>query len=461
MSIGSLLYVSRDSLQASQMGIDITGANIANVNTPGYTRQRAVIKSTGGNDIENGVIQTGVGVEQIERQYDRYLEGQLIVQKQNTGYSSTLNDRLSSIESIFNESGSGGLTDQLNKFWSGWETLSTNPSGQVERDSVVANAQSLATKLANFSNELNNLRNDVKTTTKDLVSTINTNISEIRSLNEKISITGTSNGDTNVLQDKLISLVGDLGEKIGINWFQNNDGTVNIFLQDGTPLVQKLVATDLKAVETAEHVSIYPETGTREDSLNSTITTGQLGALVKIQDETIPSYLARLDTFTKALADSVNEQHREGYDSDKNAGTDFFTYDPSCPSASLKVNPDIVANLRKIAAASTVNGDGDNATNMANIQHSLLLEGNSVTLNTYHAATVGNIGREVADSATDLSHQTAIMDNVSNRRESISGVSIDEEMILLMKYQMSYNAAGRLAKTVTDMMDVLMTLGEN
>ena len=460
MSISSLLYVSRDSLQASQMGIDITGANIANVNTPGYTRQRAVIKSTGGNDIENGVIQTGVNIDKIERQYDRYLEGQLIVQRQNTGYSSTLNDRLSSIESIFNESGSGGLTDQLNKFWSSWETLSSNPSGQVERDSVVANAQTLSTKLSNFTNELNNLKNDVKTTVKDLVATINTNISEIRSLNEKISITGTSNGDTNVLQDKLISLVGDLGDKIGMNWFQNNDGTVNVFLQDGTPLVQKIVATNLKAVETAEHVSIYPETGTREESLNSAITGGQLGALIKCQDELIPRYQSRLDTFAKALADSVNEQHRTGYDSDKNTGTDFFTYSSSSPAVSLKVNPDIVANLRKIAAASTVDGDGGNATSLADIQNKLILEGNSVTLNTFHAATVGNIGREVADSATDLSHQTAIMNNVSSRRESISGVSIDEEMILLMKYQMSYNAAGRLAKTTTDMLDILMSLGE-
>ena len=459
MSLGSLLYVSRDSPLAIQMGIDITGGNVANVNTPGYSRQRAVVRSTGGNNLLSGVLQTGVRVDKIERQYDSYLEGQLIQQRQNTAYSGTLNDRLTSIESIFNESSTGGFTDQLNKFWSSWETLSSNPSGQVERDSVVANAQAVAGKLTDFTNDLTNLKADIKTTIRDLVTTLNTNINQVRTLNEKITITGSKNGDTNVLQDKLISLVGDLGDKIGINWFMNTDGTVNVFLEDGTPIVERIVASELNTIDSAGSISIYPVKGNREDPLNGTITKGQLGALIKCQDEVIPEYRHRLDAFVQALADGVNEQHQKGYDSDKNAGGDFFTYTASSPAASLKVNPTIVGNPRKVAAAETVSGDGANATCIANIQHRLLLDGNSVTLNAYHAATVGNIGRMVADSKTDYDHQTAIMNNVSNRRESISGVSIDEEMIDLMKYQMSYSAAGRLCQTVNDMLDTLMSLG--
>lgn len=459
MSLGSLLYVSRDSLLASQMGIDITGANIANVNTPGYTRQRAVIQSTGGNNIATGVIQTGVSVDKIERQYDSYLEGQLITQRQNSGYASTLNDRLTSIESVFDETQSGGLTDQLNQFWSAWETVSANPSGQVERDSLVAGAQSVAAKLSDSTNSLANLKSDIKDTIRDLTSTINTNIGQIRDLNEQIAVTGTTTGDTNVLQDKLTTLIGDLGEKVGVGWFISDDGTASVFLQDGTPLVERTVASNLKVVDNAGNLGIYPEKGNQEQSLNSTITKGQMGALIQCQDVVIPKYQKRLDDFTAALADSVNAQHRAGYDSDQNAGGDFFTYTAANPAASLKVNPAIVSNLRKIAAAQTVNGDGANATSIANIQHSLLLDGNSVTLNGYYASTIGNIGREVADSKTDLDHQTAITSNVTSRRESVSGVSIDEEMINLMKYQMSYNAAGRLVKTVNDMMDVLMGLG--
>jgi flagellar hook-associated protein 1 FlgK len=280
-------------------------------------------------------------------------------------------------------------------------------------------------------------------------------------LNEKVTITGSQNGDTNVLQDKLISLVGDLGEKIGISWFTNDDGTVNVFLEDGTPIVERIVASELKTVDSSGSIGIYPVKGNREESLNGVITRGRLGALVQCQDEIIPRYQERLNALAKALGDSVNEQHRSGYDSDRNVGGDFFTYSASSPAASLTVNSVILGNLRKIAAAATVSGDGGNATSIANIQHSLLLDGNSVTLNAYHAATVGSIGREVADSKMGYDHQTAIMNNVSSRRESVSGVSIDEEMINLMKYQMSYSAAGRLAQTVQEMLDVLMNLGSN
>ncbi|MDD5170250.1 MAG: flagellar basal body rod C-terminal domain-containing protein, partial [Syntrophales bacterium] len=106
-----------------------------------------------------------------------------------------------------------------------------------------------------------------------------------------------------------------------------------------------------------------------------------------------------------------------------------------------------------------ISGDGDNATSIAALQYNLVMEGNSSTLNAYHAATVGDVGRAVADSKVDLDQQATITDNISNRRESISGVSLDEEMINLMKYQMGYSAAGKLAQAANSMMDVLMSLG--
>ena len=129
MSISSLFLTARDSLLASQMAIDVTGANIANVNTPGYARQRAVIKSIGSANASDGLIQTSVTVDNVERLYDKYLEGQLITQKQSSGYASTMNDRLSSVENVLAETSGSGLTAQLNKFWSSLDSLASNPSG--------------------------------------------------------------------------------------------------------------------------------------------------------------------------------------------------------------------------------------------------------------------------------------------------------------------------------------------
>jgi len=459
MSISSLLFVSRDLLQVSQMAMDVTGANIANVNTPGYSRQRALINSNGGNNLKSGIVQTGVSIDQVQRQYDQYLENQLVLQRQNTGFASTLNDRLTSIESIFDESQNGGLTDQLNKFWSSWESLSANPSGQVERGTVTANAQSLSVMVSNISKDLVNVKADIQSTIKDTIATVNVNVSQIRDLNERISNAGTGVGDTNILQDKLVALIGDLGERIGINWSLNADGTANVYLPDGTSLVERLASFELKTVNSDGAISIYPVKGVREESLNGTIASGTLAALIRCQDEIVPKYQERINAFAQTLADGVNEQHRKGYDSNKNVGVDFFSYSQTNPAASLSVNPDIIADLRKIAASDTVSGGGGNATHIANIQNSLLLVSNSFTLNAYYGSTVGDIGREVADSKTDLAHQQDIMENVSTRRESVSGVSLDEEMINLMKYQMSYSAAGRLAQTVNSMLETLMSLG--
>ncbi|MDD5170638.1 MAG: flagellar basal body protein, partial [Syntrophales bacterium] len=102
MSISSLLFTSRDALLVNQMAMDVTGANIANVNTPGYTRQRAIVRSAGTIDVKSNVVQTSVNVDNVERIYDQYLEGQLISQRQSSGYSSTMNSRLSSVENIVN-----------------------------------------------------------------------------------------------------------------------------------------------------------------------------------------------------------------------------------------------------------------------------------------------------------------------------------------------------------------------
>ena len=459
MSISSLFLTARDSLLASQMAIDVTGANIANVNTPGYARQRAVIKSIGSANASDGLIQTSVTVDNVERLYDKYLEGQLITQKQSSGYASTMNDRLSSVENVLAETSGSGLTAQLNKFWSSLDSLASNPSGQVERGSVVANAQTLSSMIGNINDGLTSIRSDIKNTIKDTVSTINTVIGEISQLNEKIGSTGTGQGDTNTLQDKMMSLLGDLGEKIGINWYGNDDGTVNVALQDGTSLVQGMVVSGLTAVETAKGVSLYSSKGSQTESLNSDITQGNLGALINCQDNVIPKYLDRLNAFAKGVADSVNTQHQKGYDATGNIGQNFFTYDAANPAATIGVSSAITSNVQKVAASASVNGDGENATALAALQYSLVMDGNTATLNGYHASTVGDIGREMADSKVSLSQQTTILNNVSDRRESVSGVSIDEEMINLIKFQMGYGAAAKLAQTCNQMMSTLMSLG--
>jgi len=196
-------------------------------------------------------------------------------------------------------------------------------------------------------------------------------------------------------------------------------------------------------------------------SVNDVITKGKLGALITSQDQIIPQYQGLLDTFSRSLADTINAVHHQGFDANGTEGQDFFIYDGTNPTVTIKVSSEITANAQLIAAAATKEGDGNNAEKIAALKDALVMDGGSSTLNANFAAIVGRIGRQVADSASDLDHQNAILTNVTNRRESVSGVSIDEEMISLMKFQMSYAAAGRLLKTTSDILDILMNLGAN
>jgi flagellar hook-associated protein 1 FlgK len=162
---------------------------------------------------------------------------------------------------------------------------------------------------------------------------------------------------------------------------------------------------------------------------------------------------------TNSLAARVNGLHHSGYDAGGSLGLDIFRIsDAGNPSGSIGVNPIIAADLNRIAAASSVTGDGDNATRIAAIRDENLMDGGKSSLSGFLAAMVGEIGRQTANAKTAGEHQGAILNYLNNQRESVSGVSIDEEMILLIKYQMGYTAAGKLSNMVNEMMDTLMNL---
>ena len=166
-----------------------------------------------------------------------------------------------------------------------------------------------------------------------------------------------------------------------------------------------------------------------------------------------------LDDLTNNMAARVNALHGSGFDANGNVGLDFFRIaDTDSPSGSIGVNPIISADINRIAASASVSGDGEHATRLASIRDELLMDGGKSTLGSFLAAMVGEIGRETANAKTNNDHQAAIANYLNNQRESVSGVSIDEEMILLIKFQMGYTTAGKLSQAVNEMLDTLMSL---
>jgi len=464
MSITSLLFTVRDSLLANQVAIDITGANVANVNTPGYTRQRTNMRSLGNVDVKNASAQISVNVNRIERIYDRYIDSQIVEQRQKSGYSDTLLQGLQNISLILDDTQGGGINDQLNKFWSAWQNLSGNPAGKVEKGALLTIAEALTVKLASYKRDLDTISTDMNRNIADVVSQINDKADEISDMNEKIISTGGGDiGNTNDLLDKRSEALRELAALVNINQIENANGTINVYLSNGDSLVRDQSSQHLSVQLDANDQSKIYSTDTPDEPLNSldinALTKGKLGAYIELQTAVVPEYVDAINSFTIAFSDRVNALHSSGFDAYKNTGVNFFTIeDLNNASGTIGVNSDIASDTGRIACSLTVSGDGDNASNIASAQYELLMDGNTSTLNGFLASMVGQVGLQVANAQTDNDHQSVLMNHLSNQREAASGVSIDEEMILLIKYQMGYTTAGKLCQTVDEMLDTLMGL---
>jgi flagellar hook-associated protein 1 FlgK len=458
MSITSLLFTVRDSLLANQMAIDIVGANVANVNTPGYTRQRTSMESLGNVNVGNASAQVGVTVNRIERMYDRYIESQVIDQRQSSGYSEAMMLGLQNIEIILDDTSGGGINDQLNRFWASWEDLSKNPAGKLERSALLSTAETLTGAIVSCKRSLDDINTELNRSIADVVSQINDKISEISSLNKKIMSTeGGDSGNKNDLLDKRSEALRELAAMIDISQLENPDGTVNVSMANGEPLLQGSTAQTLSIVISDGKSDIFNSNSTGE--VSSSITSGKLGAYMELQSSILPKYISDLDDLTNNLATRVNALHGSGFDANGNVGLDFFSIaDTDSPSGSIDINPVISADINRIAASASVSGDGEHATRLASIRDELLMDGGKSTLGSFLAAMVGEIGRETANAKTNNDHQAALANYLNNQRESVSGVSIDEEMILLIKYQMGYTTAGKLSQAVNEMLDTLMSL---
>ncbi|MDD5724111.1 MAG: flagellar hook-associated protein FlgK [Syntrophales bacterium] len=460
--MSSILNIAREAMFANQTAINLTGNNIANVNTPGYTRQRPLFGSLGAG---TGQVGLGVGVEAIERVYDGFLEVQINEQRSDLSYNEAKKNTLDRVELIFNEANNDGVSAFLDEFWSAWEDLSVNPSGQVAREALLSDARGLASVIRSCSEELASVQQDTNSRIVGLVDSINSCLSDIAVLNDKIAQAGAGDGDANTLMDTRAELLGDLAEIMDFNSYEDSNGSINIFLSNGMMLVSGNQAKRLDTVigNHAENPSFHDVVfeGHDGDVINGVVTGGQLAGVLALRDELIGGdggYMSRLDNLAVAIVDTVNGLHESGFDMYGNLGGNFF--DPITKASDMCVNADIESDVNRIAASKTVNGDGALAAQIGALRDALVMNGGRASFGDEYAAFVGCIGQDAADATRDCDRQTTLMDQLTTRRESISGVSIDEEMINLIKYQTGYSAAARLCTVAEELMDTLLALGE-
>jgi flagellar hook-associated protein 1 len=451
VSINGLLNVSREAITINQIAMNVTGANIANVNTSGYTRQRTEISTTGSVNVSSGRAEFGVAVTNIKRLYDRYLESQNTEQAQITGYDETRQEILAKIEGIFDEGSDSGLSDLLNQFWNSWETLSTNPTSQVARYSVVSTASNLASLIRENSNILSGVQQDIKESMAYAVADVNTLTQGIADLNQQILASGSDTGNANTLQDQRMELLKELSKNMNISYYENDNGMISVFLSGGMALVGGSSSEQLSVTNGQVIFKNQPS-----QVLNGQITGGSIGAMIEMGETTVQGYLDSLNQMADGIVTAVNTQHRAGLDGNGVAGGDFF--EPTTGASNMQVSAAILLDTQAIAASS-IGNNGENAGLIGAIKDNLTMNGGTSTFNDYYAVLVGRVGYDVQTVNSSIVRNTAVTNQLTAQREKTSGVSLDEEIMNLMQYQFGYNAAGRLVKVADEILDTLISLG--
>jgi len=455
--IYQILNTAKEGLRAAQVGMAVTGSNVTNAHTPGYVRQRAVMAATSPGETAGNDVQTGVEVTTVERLYDRFIEIQMVEQSSQVGEASIRKETLERIETIFNETDGGGLSELMNRFWQAWEDLSANPTGQVERTALANAADNLAGMFREYAGELHAIRADLNTQVGAAVSELNGALVDIATLNAKI-VEGTSGGvNVNTLLDQRSALLNKTAGLIDIQYVEERGGAVNVFTSDGRALVQGIASwqLDVQVRSDGYYDVVYADSPTVP--VNGAIGGGKLAGLIGMRDTTAQGYVDDLDDLAGALISAVNARHASGYDPYGNTGGTFFEPLGATGARDMEVIAAVLNDPNRIAASATVNADGDNARSIAAVRDQILM-GGVATLGEFYASLVGQIGQDVTEAARRDAHETSVMTQMNNTWEQTSGVSIDEEMMSLIKYQMSYSAAAKLAQAADEILQSLLEL---
>ena len=558
MDIYGVMTMASSSLLAQQKAINVTGNNIANVNTPGYSRQRVAMETKLPLMSSSGPMTYGVEVGNIERVYDRFLGVQINAESETLGHWEARKDGLEIAEVIFNESGEFGLSQSINQFWGSWQDLSNDPSSHNERVVLQAHSEVMTGTFNQIYSDLLNAQQGLDGSIEGAVAEINALSQQIADLNQKVMEVEASGFTANDYRDKRDLALKELAGLIDINAFEDTSGRVTVSVGAGQTLVESSSSHNLTTQVNGfglKNIAWVGPDGTTVD-ITSDIHNGEVNGWLEARDVDIRGYLRQLDTLAETMIEQVNTLHQAGWGLDGSTGTAFFTglaqasgsmdslltitaeaggtgniqvtlvgggtagaetvtTDPvtgdiqiaiedgvstggdiatalqahagintvvaGSPAAAwdvsagtktsvlaggisargLQVNSAVSNNLDLMAASSTsagLPGNNDQAIAIANLQHALTMENNSTTFEDYYNTLVSQVGGDLQSANAYSNHQSDMVVQLENRRESISGVSLDEEMINLLKFQAAYDAAAKLITTADELLQTVLRM---
>ncbi len=461
-SLLNALNAGKTSLLTNQKSIEIVGNNIANVNTEGYSRQRAELMQIPAVNFNDFFIGQGVTVSNVSRDYSSFITRQLQSKTIDYGEESGRSGPLTELERIFNVT-ENNLASQINDFFDAWQELTANPSGQVERDMVIQRGQLLGDAFANISNELDTLTQNMNTEITGEVEYLNEKISEIAKLNDRIRLVEVTGQTANAARDQRDLIVQELSETLGVKTYTDNQGMLAVQLPGGMPLVQGNMAATISTVLTGGNVNLQVNIAGSALNVTSANLGGKMKGMFEMRDTFIAGLRADLDTLAVDLTSAVNAEHVNGYGSDGLTGRVFFddisALPPgSVPSRNIRVH---LTDSSQVAAAgnpAAAPGDNENALTIASLEVTHKVGTTNDTFDNFFSQIVATVGIEAARNELALGGAQDATVQLQNLRDGYSGVSLEEEMIDLIQYQRGFESSAKFLATVDEMMNALLQL---
>ena len=485
--MSDLLGIGKSGLFASKKALEVTGHNLSNVNTEGYSRQR-VMQSTNNPVISGGLVQgTGVKVDGITRFNDEFIERRLNTAISSKNFNESRSEQLDQVENIFNELDSDGLNQILNKFFNSFRDLANQPENETIRSVVRDNATLVVKDFNRIRNTLDAQAGNIDKKITSSVSDINQILHNISDLNQKIASIEASQGETGDLRDQRDLALRHLSENIKVHTYSDEKNRFVVTAQGIGTLITGGTVQEFGIIAKNRSESSNNMNGSVEvvlkDRPSQTVTHlfkgGSLASIVKVRNEDIKKLQTDIDTIAFQFTSAVNTIHRQGFAnrniafdaegtpalSDKKGpltGIDFFKQPLTIEDASLNIaiSDKVQEDLSNISAALIPNAPGDNrvAIAISKLQHERILGEGTITLEEKYLQTIGNIGLETGKARLEAEQSTGILAQANGIRERLTGVSIDEETANMVRFQHAYEASAKMMQAADEMFKTVLEI---
>jgi len=548
MSLSALFDIGRSGIFANQLALRVASNNIANVNTPGYSRQDVIMQIANPVQLQGNYLGRGVGDVEIRRHFDNFIYYQILGQSNNYGRSYSLERGLSNIEQVFNENQGFGLLNSMQEYFNAWQDVANNPHETAQRSALLTKAGAFVNVARQIEGEIKNTLKYINDEVVDIVKQINILSKNIAELNGKVmEIEAGGGAVANVYRDQREAMMKDLAELIDYDWNEDKDGTVTV-VAGRRSIITGVVSSDLSTALNLEGDRDVYNGGVK---VTSFIQGGELGGFISVRDDIKTNALLSLRKMIASVIQETNDLHAYSlanptYDLDGNQGTNFFSalqlftrddtpggssagitsssivdaspsvltldqydidfvdalnyeirnhdtgalvangaYNPAgttltfngievvisgaaaandtffvSPLQTVIQNFSVnVTNGRQVAAAQSASpGDNTNALDIIARYSSDITNLNNDSFTDYYSEIVTITGSLTKAARDSLEYDDNLLFELNNRRDSVSGVSLDEEAANIIRYQRAFEAGARIIKLTDELMELIINL---